>query len=278
MKFRNLLILPVAWLGLFLILDMIFIDDPDINSGFHYINLNLTNLMFLAGCLLAALKFKPGDYLRKAWLWLVACAFFINFYNVIPVIAWMGADQVQIGLFQGICNAFGNTSAVVGIVMLSRAWRIAELELPGPEWAQLFVQLIAVALALILAGPAAVYSLGRVLDGDYFAIEWLSSALGDIICLGLIAPLLLTALALRGGVLSWPWIFQTLSLMGWLFVDAIMTVLPQFYGTEPGQMNTLSEVFRIWANLFGFLAGLAQRLVVDQVRKQIPNLKGENPS
>jgi hypothetical protein len=83
---------------------------------------------------------------------------------------------------------------------------------------------------------------------------------GDIFSLALIVPVLLTTLALRGGLLSWPWGLMTASQFGWLLYDASAT-LRLFVVIEPATATMWSEMFRALACTYCFAAGLAQRAV-----------------
>ena len=86
------------------------------------------------------------------------------------------------------------------------------------------------------------------------------SSAGDIFSLALIVPVLLTTLALRGGLLSWPWGLMTASQFGWLFYDATGTIR-HFVHMEPATVTMWSEIFRAIACVFCLSAGIAQRAV-----------------
>jgi hypothetical protein len=83
----------------------------------------------------------------------------------------------------------------------------------------------------------------------------------------LIAPFLLTAVALRGGSLAWTWGLLTASLFGWLLFDATLSWGPFVLSGAPA-VEKLSECFRLLACTFGMVAGLAQRLAVSGVPAQ----------
>jgi hypothetical protein len=96
--------------------------------------------------------------------------------------------------------------------------------------------------------------------GETKAIVGAVSSLGDIFSLALIVPVLLTTIALRGGLLSWPWGLMTASQFGWLLYDATIT-LGTFIHMEPVTTRMWTEVFRAIACSYCFAAGLAQRAV-----------------
>ena len=89
----------------------------------------------------------------------------------------------------------------------------------------------------------------------------IASDLGDTIVLALVAPVLHTALAMRGGVLRWPWGLLTLSGLAWLAYDTSSTAITAL-GAGPGAALVGSEALRLLANANIFGAGVAQRLAV----------------
>ena len=86
---------------------------------------------------------------------------------------------------------------------------------------------------------------------------YLASCLGDIFCFTLLAPMFLTALTLRGGVLVWIWALLTLSGLTWLAVDGTATLLPAV-GVSQASTRASFEVLRCVANSYLAAAGLYQ--------------------
>jgi hypothetical protein len=117
-------------------------------------------------------------------------------------------------------------------------------------------------VALAVAGPVAWRHLQTILAGDWGNLVMLVSAVVDILALCLIAPLLMTTLALRGGIVSWPWGLVTASLFCWLLYDVAAGLRGSLFPGFP-----LTDVFRGLAENYLFAAGLAQRFVVRRVKK-----------
>ena len=88
-------------------------------------------------------------------------------------------------------------------------------------------------------------------------------AVVDILGLCLVAPLLLTAVSLRSGLFVWPWALITAGRIAWLLYDAAVAV----EAGPPPLGFPLSEVFRGLGMNYLFAAGLAQLLVIRQVRR-----------
>ena len=122
------------------------------------------------------------------------------------------------------------------------------------------------ALAAALGGPGVVNNFIELFEGDPSALTGIAMALGDIISLCLIAPVLFTALALRGGLFGWPWWLLTASLLSWLLYDGVLEIGP-YLGAGEQTVRSVSEMFRAMACLFEFSAGLAQRHVVKRTKE-----------
>jgi hypothetical protein len=89
----------------------------------------------------------------------------------------------------------------------------------------------------------------------------LATSGGDALCFALVAPILVTALALRGGILWWPWVLYTASGLSWMVFDVINAAQSD---TRTPTMITLSGSARALACLLAFAAGIAQRWAVTE--------------
>ncbi len=156
-----------------------------------------------------------------------------------------------------------NVGLLSGVWLLARTWRVAAISLPVGRGGAVAVTLGALVLALLVAGPGALAEARQVAAGDWSALILLVSAVVDILSLVLLAPLLLTTLALRGGLFAWPWGLLTASVVAWLLYDGAAALAPSL---APGGFP-LPDVFRGLAENFLFVAGLAQKRAVDQVRR-----------
>jgi hypothetical protein len=134
--------------------------------------------------------------------------------------------------------------------------------MPGTDATRRGVQALALTFALLSAGPAAAISAQQVVGGDMGGLMYFASCLGDIFCFAMIAPLLLTTIAMRGGLLAWPWGFRTASGLAWLVFDAIQTLAPIVFHIAPEQARPIQEVARCLACTCAFSAGLAQRWII----------------
>jgi hypothetical protein len=216
-------------------------------------------LAFL-GMLAAAMAFDRGDYLRRGWgVWAGTYLFLLGRDAMLLL-----HGAVSPLLYEGVRGALvtlGNACVVVGAWTLARAWSVSGLEHPGSVWSRRAVVAVAVLLALVFAGPGLVVDVRDLFDGDGSSVGALASDLGDILSLPLIAPVALTALAVREGTLRWTWMLLTASLVAWLFYDAVY-VIPDFVDLHSDAIRIVGEQFHVLAATFACAAGLAQRKAV----------------
>lgn len=219
----------------------------------------------LVGCFVAALVFERADYLSRAWSTTGLCYLLLIVSDAVgaaPVASRLSVHQV--GAAQGALVVAANVASVVGTWMLARAWSFAGLEDLEDDEARVrrrvvFAATIAASFA-ITAWPL-VHDVRDLASGQLESIVSIASDLGDAICLALVAPLLLTALALRGGVLLWPWAMLTASGIVWLVYDATSGIVDALSITTTGWV-VLVEGMRALACALTLSAGLAQRIAV----------------
>jgi hypothetical protein len=260
LKSRHLLAaVPLAAATLIALGAFLLAESPALPS-FYRFELATVEASGFVGCLVAGRQFEAGHFLRRAWFLIGAC-YALIFVGDLTLTTGVFSQYPWTPLANGILTIVANASQIAGTWMLARAWRVAGLTLPGSRRAQIGVYAAAFALAVVAAGtslPSYVRAIARGEIGQN--LMWLASSVGDIVSFSLIAPMLLTALALRGGMLSWPWAFFTASLLSWLGVDAVVYFGPSIHLSDAHAKLAL-EIFRGMACTFGMSAGFAQRLV-----------------
>jgi hypothetical protein len=263
-RFHLLAALPLLWGALFLALDSVFFGGASY-TVFLRTEVEIAKTLTLFGSWAAALAFERRAYQRRAWFLIGACMALLLTRDLTLLPFFRRFDARTLAVVAGILVALANLSQVVGTWMLARTWKVAQLALPGSARAQWLTVLLVGLLAAAFAGPGVIRNGGPLLQGDFTRAAGVFSALGDMISLWLIAPLLLTALALRGGLFGWPFALLTASYVAWLGYDALGVLGPDL-GLSAPATRTASELFRALGCLFGFSAGLAQRWVVGRVR------------
>lgn len=266
MRYSFLVLFPLLWAAAFLAGDATFHGTPYYRT-FLRTEIEMVKALALVGSWAAALQFERGDYLRRAWFLIGGCMALLLLRDLtLAPLGFAAMGERNLDILRGVLVVAGNLSQVVGTWILARAWKVADLTLPGSQRGRWAVVAGAIVLSSAFAGPAVVTSTNRVLGGDLTALAGAASALGDMISLCLIAPLLLTALALRGGLFARPWALITICYVAWLLYDAVL-VLGPLLGLSTDGTRTGSELFRALGCTFGFTAGLAQRDVVAGLRR-----------
>lgn len=197
----------------------------------------------------AALSFGRGDYLRKAWL--------VNAANYFILGVTGPAGNVQGGFVWVSIALLVNVLGVSTNVLFGRAYRVAGVELGGSRARKLAIVATAAALALVMAGYPIIAALIRVSHGQTGFVE-LFSSVGDVLALVFIAPVLMTALALRGGLLVWPWALLAGSGVAWLLFDAV-SLLSLVPGISPDLIRIWPELWQLVAGFMAIAAALTQR-------------------
>jgi hypothetical protein len=257
-KFRALIAFPL--LSATVLSVALAVTGPD-RAGLYRLELAIFEVLGFWGCLAAALIFENGDYLRRAWLLEMSC-FGLIFVGDLTLTTGVFSDRPWTALANGVLTLAANAGAMGGTYLLARAARVAGIEMPGSDATRRGVQVLALAFALLAAGPAAVISARQVIGGDQSGLMYFASCMGDIFCFTLIAPLLMTTIAMRGGLLAWPWGFMTASGLAWLTFDGVQTLAPMVLGISAEEARPVLEVARCLACTCAFSAGLAQRWII----------------
>jgi hypothetical protein len=264
MRLRWLPLFPLLYAAAFLVLANTFQDTETLDPFMIWQRI-LVRVLAAIGCFVAVSCFERGDHLRRAWFWLGAGTVVILIRNILrlspafdPQNATPGAQAVMAGL--GILSNF---ALLAGIWMLARSWKMASITLPGGRSGVGAVAVVTAAVALLVVGPGALQHFRELSQGDWGALVLVVSAVVDILTLCLITPLLLTAVSMRGGLFSWPLALVTANQLSWLLYDFAAGLKP---GVLPPGLP-LAEMGRGLAENFLFVAGIAQYLVIRQVRR-----------
>jgi hypothetical protein len=264
MSYRRLALSPVVFVALTAIVAALAPAQvrPTVIQG----EVDLSKALGLVGMASAALAFDRGDYLRRGWGLCAAC-----------YVMLLGRDAVLLGaasltplafqVARGVLVTTGNACVVAGVWTLARAWSVAGLEHPGSRSARRAVVGLAVLAAAVFAGPTLFVDVRDLVHGADVRLDAIGSDLGDILALPVIAPVALTAFAVREGTLRWPWTLLTSSLTAWLLYDAIWTV-PDYFHVASVALREVAEQLHVMAGAFACVAGLAQRKAVTEEEEE----------
>ncbi len=263
-----LIAVPIAIAASSYALDFLIVSPID-NATFWHLAILVAKAAALVGAVVAARSFDRGDYLRRAWLFvasnyaLIAATMLISgttrpLHLGLNLIHLPGVDpgSPMAHMLRTPFVVSANVAAVIGSWQLARAWKVSGLDpaTPAVRWAVTGCGLL---IAILLAGIPASQDFWTLLHTPRLgAVDGLASELGDLLTFALVAPVLLTALALRGGLLIWPWALFTASQLSWMLFDAAANLSD---GTWVPHPEALSDAFRLLACLLGLSSGLAQR-------------------
>ena len=258
MTYRSLVLFPLGVVALGAALALLV--PVEARETVVLAEIDVSKVLALAGMAAAALAFDRGDYLRRGWgIW--AAAYVLLLGRDAMLLAQGHVSRPVFDGARGVLVTAGNACVLVGAWTLARAWSVAGLEHPGPKRARRAVVLLAVLAALVFAGPTLYGDLRDLVLGTRAPFDSIASNLGDILSLPLIAPVALTAVAVREGTLRWTWMLLTSSLVAWLLYDAIYD-LPDSLSLAPAGFRLVSEQFHVLAGALACAAGLAQRKAV----------------
>lgn len=212
-------------------------------STVFHVEKMVVGLVVAAGCWRTAVGFARGDYLRRAWILLGVA------YAIIAAVQLLPAARIGLAAVIVISIVL-NGVAVAALVHFAMAHRIAGLDL-GSRRRSLAVFAVVLIVALVIDGWPIVDTIERLQRGDLDAGMYIVSSVGDLVSLLLIAPIFLTALALRGGLLIWPWAMLAGSTVSWLVVDGEALIAKLLPGIAE---RTLAHWTNGWHMLACFLA------------------------
>lgn len=224
------------------------------------------------GSFVAALTLDAGDYMRRPWALMGTCygVLVLNtlLFRTSSRFEAQDISALSVAL-SGVLIFAGNVCSVWGTVQIARAWRVAGLDLRVPSAVRWLAISVSLAIAYALVGELTLQDLQTLAGGNLRVLPSLASNGGDVVSLTLVAPILLTAFALRGGNLGWPWALLAFASLGWLVYGAAPMV-GSYLGVDESLMRAFGAALRTFACLAQMSAGLLQALVVMEPELPLP--------
>lgn len=268
MKFRLLTAAPFAWAALFVAVALLLGDARF--AAVVRVEIESAKVLSLLGSFVAMRTFSAGDYLRRGWGLATAsiALLLLRDATLLPSL-----PDAMLGLpmkgWEAAIVFFANVAAIASVVILARTWSVAGLEPEASKLTRGTLLVAASVVAVVVSGPALYGDVRAIGRGEIEPIASIVGDLADGVTLVVIAPVLLTTLALRGGVLRWPWGLLTASILFWLLYDAGLG-LEHAFGATSAAATLAVESCRGVALLFGFSAGIAQRYAVLSADATLP--------
>jgi hypothetical protein len=229
--------------------------------GVLVVEIELGHVLALGGALAAALTFERGDYPRQAWLTGAGCFGLLLLTDVGTIPAVAAAIGPRTDLVRGFLALVANVGWIAQMGILARAWSVAGLgESESVAEKRMWLAGAGIAAIAIEGGPFA-HDLGVVLGGNLRGLIGVADELGAGVGLALLAPVMRTALTMRGGVLRWPWGLLTGSGLAWALLDGV-TAAGDATHVEGVHFRIATEGIRALACGLYCAAGLAQRRAV----------------
>jgi len=259
----TLIAIPVFVAVAYLVLQMFFVEEHT-RRLFFTTEIEFVKMLGAVGCFVAASNYRKREYMGIAW-YLIGGDYFLLFVKDLlfgRVLHLPGLDPETAATLRAVFVILANIGAGVGCIMLARVWHVAGIALPGSRRIQYTAMLIGIGIAVAIVGWGTWQDISHVRNnGDKEAIVAVASNLGDIVSFSAIAPILLTAIAMRGGALAWPWALVTLSNVGWLLYDMSWSFERQWALSEH-TLRIIAEFWRAQGCAMALSAGLAQRWAI----------------
>jgi hypothetical protein len=257
-----LIVVPLALAALYLLLQSFF-PDGSARTHFYLIEISVVKLLALSGCIAAAERYRRGEYLNIAWgLLATHYGLLLAQELLFGTLAHLpGISDHTAQVVRTVCIFGANLAGSICAVMLARVWGMVGIALSDSKTSQRVALAAAMGLTVTIVGFGTWKDLWPLFTGAPGDPTAVASDLGDLIGFSMIAPILLTAIAMRGGTLAWPWGLITASYVCWLIYDMTWSFQSQLHLSEYTHL-IVAEFWRCLACALAFSAGLAQRWAI----------------
>jgi hypothetical protein len=147
-----------------------------------------------------------------------------------------------------------NVLVALALWWFVRAWQTSGLAAPVSRRVQFTWIFLGIAVAIVVGG----YPLIQGFQTAGTDTVLLVSTAGDMIGIALIVPLVMPALAMRGGLLMHTWLALAASEVFWLLYD-VWVGTKGMMGLTPSMATGVEQILRIIAVMFAFVATVAHR-------------------
>ena len=196
-------------------------------------------------------RFAPGDKLFTSWLFIgIGYTLSTIRYSIRLIGMLRGADLPIPRHALDAMLILQNLAIAIALLMFVLAWRSTGLT-AGQSRGSLIA--FGIIVALVVGG----YPLLQGFQTRGADTVLLISTLGDVVGIALIVPLVLSAMALRGGLLMHTWLYLALCEFFWLLYDVWLAVREHLVSARAGA--GIEQMIRVTAIMFAFIATVAQR-------------------
>jgi len=221
MSFRHVAIGAAAAVILFAILDSILFAAMGTDARPIYNGLARVSMLAIvaAAAGLAASRFGWwSEYVGRAW------TLFFAAYAVLTIGEVLKRFVTGASLASEICVVAANIALVGAYIMTARSFHAAGLDFGASRARTVLASLVSFAIALALCYDSISSAWASLVSGN-LAPGPLISPIADVVTFALVAPLLLTAFALRGGQQFWMFALLTTGTIGWMVNQGSGTIV-----------------------------------------------------
>jgi hypothetical protein len=264
MSFRSIAIGAAIAVILFAILDSIVFASMGTYGRPIYNGLARSAMLatVAAAAGLAARKFGWwSEYVGRAW------TLFFAAYTVLTIGEILKRFVAGATLPGEICVVVANVALVGAYIMTARSFHAAGLDFGASRSRTVIATLAAVAIALALCYES-ISSAWLNLQSGSLTPGTLISPLADVVTFALVAPLLLTAFALRGGQQFWMFALLTTGTIGWMVNQGSGTIV-RFAGGSSEAIRAGRMTGFAMACFFIAAAALTQWLAADRAMRGV---------
>lgn len=230
--------------------------EPDSGAMYHRVVLIGAAFATAVSAFLTMVKFAREDRLYACWLLIGAGYSLAGLRYILRVVTLLTGTTFPQPMLD-VMLILQNVAIAGALWLFVRAWRATGLAAPGSRSAQVVSTIAGIAIAIVVGG----FPLLRGIANANADLVLLVSTLGDMVGLALIVPLMMSALAMRGGLLMYTWVFLAASEVAWLCYDIWYSIRPELTLPLPTGRG-IEEAIRIVAVLFAFAATVAQRRAI----------------
>jgi hypothetical protein len=268
MKSRALLVAPFLAAALYIVALRALGQD---RATFYFVEALTVKALALAACVAAALRFERGDRMRTIWmLFVVDFALLLAKELVVHPAATQLLGLSPTTVLRALCLLGANVAGTLAWITLARTWRVAGLTLDGSPAAQRALLVVAIGAGLALVGWGTASDLRLLWNGRGDAVLNIISDVADVVGFSLAAPVALTAWTLRGGSLSWPYLYLTACTFSWMLFD-MTQALGGSLGLAPAAVRSIEELWRCVACALHVSAALSTRWAVGRAAAAAPS-------
>jgi hypothetical protein len=228
MSFRSIAFIAATGVFVVALLHTFVVPSLNTDSRFWFNAVSRTTLLAMVAiaAALAAQKFGWwSEYVGRAWT-----LFFVE-YSLLTASEVLRRAFPETPLANDICVVVANLAGIGAYVLMARSLSAAGLEYYGSRAKKILALSVALLLAIALCyGPITVALQSLRSDDPSFGA--LVSPIADVITFMLVAPLLLTAFALRGGQIFWMFALLTTGTIGWMINQGASTIMNMIGGGE----------------------------------------------